>query len=202
MCVRSLAVVDDLQVLLLGVYGGASEARGQEGSAEAQAEGEAQARLSPKVALESPSISRTWILLGARGLVLKPRQTLQKLWCTLHLHQRDHKMMVNPTMHLQVIHSCATHCVTHPADLLLRGNLVCLAYAFTLVKLTAVHQGLLRTHAKHPAFLGIGVCPVHAARPTAATDCSMVALVMHLLQSQGKVACFSSACKPLAFKHA
>ena len=82
------------------MYGGASEARGQAGRALAQAE--AQARLSPRVALESPSISRTWILPGALGLVLKPRQTLQKFWCTLYFHQQDHKKMVNQTMHLQV----------------------------------------------------------------------------------------------------
>lgn len=90
---------DDLQVLLLGVFGGASEARGQAGRAEAEAE----VKLSLKVALESPSISRTWTLPGAQGLALKSRQTLQKFWLTLHRHQQDHTKMVNPTMHQQVI---------------------------------------------------------------------------------------------------
>lgn len=114
---------DDLQVLLLGVYGGASEARGQGGRA--QAEAVTEARLSPKVALDSPSISRTWILPGALDLALKPRQTLHKFWRTLHLHQQDHKKMVNPTMHQQVmpkrkLASCC-HCLLYCSA---RGALV------------------------------------------------------------------------------
>lgn len=81
--------------------------------------------------------------------------------------------------------------------MLLHGKLLSLAYSLTHVKLAAIclpaaHHGLFQAGAKHLASLGTELCPLNKACPAAATVCSVVALVMHLLPQ--KVVCLELLC--------